>query len=100
MQYTWTIECEFQLFILIPFFVIFYNRFPKIFITFSFLALISGVIINYFIAKNYNLTAGIFSLDNYYLFSMFMNKPYCKIHVYFLGILSSVFFINISDYKV
>jgi len=62
--------------------------------------MISGIFINFFIAKKYKLTAGIFSLENYYLFSMLMNKPYCKLHVYFLGILSSVFFINICEYKM
>jgi len=59
----------------------------------------TGIYVNFYVAKKYNLTAGIFSLENYYLFSMLMNKPYCKLHVYFLGILSSIFFIHICEYK-
>jgi len=61
--------------------------------------IILGIVINYFVSKNYKLTAGIFSMENYYLYSMYIAKPWCKLHVFALGILSGTLFVENSEYK-
>jgi hypothetical protein len=61
--------------------------------------LILGIAVNYKISKNYELTAGIFSMENYYLYSMYIAKPWCKLHVFALGILSGTLFVQNSEYK-
>ena len=64
-----------------------------------FLTLISGFIISYYIAFKYQITAGIFTLNNANLWTMFVAKPYTKIHMFSLGILSAIFFIEVRNYK-
>lgn len=45
------------------------------------------------------MTAGIFSIENYYMYSYLVNKPWYKLAVYFTGIISAMLFIDIRNYK-
>ena len=60
--------------------------------------MVTGITVNYLISKNYQLTAGIFSMEYYYIYSMFIAKPWCKLHVFALGILSGTLFAENSEY--
>jgi peptidoglycan/LPS O-acetylase OafA/YrhL len=100
MQWTWTLECDLQLFILVPIFVLLYNRTSKVFAKLTAICLIViGTLVNFFITKNDKLTAGIFSMDNKYLYAHFMSKPHTKIHVFALGLLVAMIFEEICDYQ-
>jgi hypothetical protein len=50
-------------------------------------------------AKSHGITAGVFSMPDFYLFSTFVNKPWNKFHVYSLGMLSAILFIDIKSYR-
>ena len=83
-----------------PFLVILYNKLGRktCYLLFT-LPIILGTWINYKSSYAHDLTAGIFSLENYYMFSDYINKPWYKLGVYFLGIISAMFWIDIRDYK-
>ena len=101
MQWTWCLECDIQLFLLIPIYVLVYQKFGatagKVL---SLTTFIAGIIISQRVASHYKITAGIFTMENENLYSMFMNKPYCKLSVYSLGILSAMAYIDIKSYKI
>lgn len=98
MQWTWTLEADIQLYLFIPFLVILYQktslRFMSIFTTCLMLA---GIYVSYYVASYYKLTAGVFSLNNHNMLSMWMMKPYCKIHLFALGILSALYYEQIKE---
>jgi len=100
MAWSWTYECDFQLFLLTPFLVIIYNKLGRYacYILYT-LPIGLGVYINYQSSYAHDLTAGIFSLENYYMFAYYINKPWYKIGVYFVGLVSAMFFIDIRNYK-
>ena len=101
MQWTWTLECDLQLYLLIPFLVILYQKISlKVFVFFMSAFLFGGIYISYFVAAHYQLTAGIFSMNNHYMLSMWMMKPYCKLHLFFLGILSAILYEEIKKGNV
>lgn len=90
-----------QLYLLMPFIVILYNKVGlKLMTSIMSVALVGGIILNFFIAKHYKIQAGIFTLSNgAYLYSGFLNKPYCKLHVYALGVLSAMLYMEITTYR-
>lgn len=102
MGWSWFYECEMQLYLFIPFFVILYYKLGRKICYFLFtLPLIFGIWLNYNTSYKYSLTAGIFSLESgYFMYSYFLNKPWYKISVYMLGIMSAMFFIDIREYKL
>ena len=61
--------------------------------------MMSGFVINFYGSRKYHLTAGIFSIPNFYLFTTIINKPIYKFHVFSLGILTSMWFIELKDFK-
>ena len=100
MAWSWTYECDFQLFLMTPFLVILYKKIGRVPSYFLFTApIFLGVYINYQSSYAYDLTAGIFSLENFYMFSYYINKPWYKLGVYFVGLLSAMIFIDVREYK-
>jgi peptidoglycan/LPS O-acetylase OafA/YrhL len=101
MQWTWTLECDLQLFLVIPFLVMIYQKIPlKFFVSLITALMFGGIYTSYWIADHYKLTAGVFSMNNHYMLSMWMMKPYCKIHLFSLGILSAILYEEIKKGKV
>jgi len=97
MQYTWTLECDLQLYLLIPFLVMIYQKTSlKFFVFLNTTFLLIGVYTSKYIAAYYELTAGVFSMNNHNMLSMWMMKPYCKLHLFFLGILSAILYEEIK----
>uniref|UniRef100_A0A7S3G093 Acyltransferase 3 domain-containing protein n=1 Tax=Strombidium rassoulzadegani TaxID=1082188 RepID=A0A7S3G093_9SPIT len=100
MQWTWTLECDMQLFLLVPFFVHLYNNSSKTFAKFmAFVLVLLGTLISFAVAHKNNLTAGILTMDNNTLYDHFLSKPHCKLHVFALGILCAMFFEDIKEYQ-
>lgn len=101
MGWSWFYEVDMQLYLFAPFFVILYNKLGRYvcYVLFT-IPLILGIWVNYNTSYEYKLTAGIFSLETcYFMYSYYLNKPWYKISVYMLGILSGMFFIDIREYK-
>ena len=59
---------------------------------------IAGLFIIYFMAMQHELTAGVFSMNNFYQYS-FYNKPWNKVSVYALGIMSAMLYIEIKKLR-
>ena len=58
-----------------------------------------GIYQNYQIASQYKLSAFVLALNDYNKYSKFQNKPWTKVSVYTLGILSGIFFEQIQEFK-
>ena len=61
--------------------------------------IMGGWALSYYIAYKYEITAGIFTMNNANLWPMFVAKPYTKIHMFCLGIISAILFIEMRDFK-
>jgi len=57
-----------------------------------------GIVVIYKMAILHKLTAGIFTMNNFFQFS-FYNKPWNKVSVYALGIMSAMLYIDIKKWK-
>lgn len=101
MGWSWFYECEMQLYLFAPLFVILYHKLGRKICYLLFMVPLGfGVWLNYSSSYKYQLTAGIFSLETcYFMYSYYLNKPWYKISVYVLGVLSGMFFVDIRDYK-
>jgi len=65
MQWTWTYECDFQLLIFVPIFIVCYNKVGKTATKFLLMLMfVAGVLTAYHSAYKYNITAGILSMNN------------------------------------
>ena len=99
MQWTWCLECDLQLFLLMPLFVMTYKKSQRAGVILALCTFLLGIGISYQVVTYYQITAGIFTLDNVNLYSMYMNKPYCKLANYSLGVMCAMFFLEIAEYK-
>ena len=101
MAWSWFYECELQLFLLTPWLVCLYHKLGRkvCYVLFS-LPILVGIYINYKSVFYHHLTTGIFSIENYYMYSFYINKPWYKLEVYFFGIISGMFFIDVKEYKM
>lgn len=99
MAWSWTYEQDMQLFLFTPFFVMLYFKIGRYALYVFLLLLIGlGIFINYRVALSKNLTAGVFSLENYYMYSYYLIKPWCKISVYCFGLMCGMFFRDLRNY--
>jgi len=84
-----------------PLIVILYNRSRKVATGFVFCLMIFGIILVKSIVEYYQLQVGIFTLNNgAFMFAFFLTKPWMKIHMWSLGILSAILYIYIRDYNI
>lgn len=101
MGWSWFYECEMQLYLFAPIFVVLYHKLGRkiCYLLFS-VPLGLGIWVNYSSSYKYQLTAGIFSMQTcYFMYSYYLNKPWYKVSVYMLGIISGMFFVDIREYK-
>jgi hypothetical protein len=68
-----------QLFILVPLIVWVYNKSNKIGFSILYLLIAINIVINILVAAKYDLKAGPLAVENYYMFSYMMYKPYSKL---------------------
>ena len=101
MPWSWTYEQDFQLFLFTPFMVMVYYKIGRLPMYFFLTLMIGlGIYVNYRVALSKTLTAGVFSLENYYMYSYYLIKPWCKISVYTFGIMCGMFFIDLREYQM
>jgi hypothetical protein len=99
MPWSWVISVDFQLYVFIPFYVILFKKSRIAGLTLAWLMIVTGSVIIGLIASHYNFTAGIYTVENYELYAQIIIKPYCKLQVHGLGILSAILYLDILDYR-
>jgi hypothetical protein len=79
MPWSWAIAADFQLFIFIPLWVVIFKKSRTIGISLITLLFIVGTVLVSLIVYKFDLTAGAYTLENWYMYGMYLNKPYCKL---------------------
>ena len=79
MPWAWAIAADFQLYIFIPFYVIAYKKSRGLALAIGWSLLAIGTIVICIIVSHFDLTAGAYTLENWYMYAMYLNKPYCKL---------------------
>jgi hypothetical protein len=84
----WYVACDLQIFLFLPF-IIWGLEKCKPSARFTILAclIIGGLCLNAYLAWEYKLPVGEASPMSFYLFAMFLNKPYTKLYAVFMGVL-------------
>jgi hypothetical protein len=93
------IYCDLQLFLLIPPIIYLYVRSPKMGMTFMYLMIGVNIAVNVLVAWKYDLKAGPLALENYYLFSYLMYKPYSKLAQLSIGMQFGILYTQIIKYR-
>jgi hypothetical protein len=99
MPWSWAIAADFQLYIFIPFYVILYKKSRTACIYFAWFLVFAGTVIICSIVSNFNLTAGAYTLENWYMYAKYLNKPYCKLQVHAIGILFCIMYLDLLKYR-
>jgi peptidoglycan/LPS O-acetylase OafA/YrhL len=99
MPWSWAIAADFQLYLFIPFYVMLYKKSRTAFLALAWLILAVGTAVICLIVSEFNLTAGAYTLENWYMYSRYLNKPYCKLQVHALGILACIFYLDLIKFR-
>jgi len=84
---------------LFPLWIIVFKRNRFVFYALNSVFLVGGFFINGFIAYNNELKVGIFTFEDYHLFSSMFNKPYTKIAALSLGMFMGLFYLRLMEYR-
>jgi hypothetical protein len=82
-----------------PAFIILYRFNKYAFMVFNFLLLVGGMLTIALIAAKYNLTVGILTFEDYYLFSYQFNKPFTKLPAMSLGMFMGLIYMRLLKYR-
>ena len=95
----WFLFVDFQLYLLVPFYVITLRKSPLIgMIVLSLMISIGSLIVVYNV-QAYDLRAGVFAPSNYILFSQYFNKPYCRLPSYIIGVMFAFLYSETLKYR-
>jgi hypothetical protein len=61
--------------------------------------ILAGTIIICIIVSKFDLTAGAYTLENWYMYGKYLNKPYCKLQVHAIGILFCILYLELLKYR-
>lgn len=82
----WIIAAEFQLFLIIPFFVWGLYNSGKLFYPILLVTFVGSLCLDGWLAWYYGYTAGLISLENNLYWSTFLDKPYTKFYAVIIGV--------------
>ncbi|CDW76528.1 UNKNOWN [Stylonychia lemnae] len=99
MYWSWFIQGDVQMFVLIPVYLAIYRKSKKVSIIFMSLLMMMSVGICMQQTYEYNLKAGSFALENFHLFSTLFNKPYVKFPFHCSGVMFGIFYIEVLKYR-
>jgi peptidoglycan/LPS O-acetylase OafA/YrhL len=99
MPWSWAIAADFQLFIFIPLWVVIYKKSKNAALGLMWFLIAAGTAIIALIVQKFDLTAGAYTLENWYMYGQFINKPYCKLQVHAIGILFCILYMDILKYR-
>lgn len=95
MPWGWAIAADFQLYIFIPFYVMLYKKSRNAALYLAWGILLVGTVIICSIVSEFDLTAGAYTLENWYMYAQYLNKPYCKMQVHAIGILAAILYFDL-----
>lgn len=99
MPWSWVIAADFQLYIFIPLWVVIYKKSRNAGLSLMWFLLIAGTGIICTIVSKFDLTAGAYTLENWYMYGQYLNKPYCKLQVHAIGILFCIMYQDLLRYR-
>ena len=99
MPWGWAIAADFQLYLIVPFVVIAFKRSRNLGFAIMWFLLIAGTAIVMGIAYKFELSAGFYTLENWYLYGSYLNKPYCKFQLQAIGFLFAALYLDIIKYR-
>lgn len=99
MPWSWVIAVDFQLYLFIPFYVMAYKKSKNFGLAIGWFLLVAGTVIICAIVSEFDLTAGAYTLENWYMYAQYLNKPYCKLQVHAIGLLSAILYLDILEYR-
>jgi hypothetical protein len=82
-----------------PLWIIISKRNSFVFLVLNSVFLIGGMVINGVITWKHDLRVGIFTFEDYYLYSYLFNKPYTKLVAMSLGMFMGKFYFRLLAYK-
>ena len=97
----WYPACEMQIFLVLPLlvFLIFKTKSKLLQAALVTLGVIAGLGINAYVIASNDMAAGLFAPQDIYIFKLFVNKPYTKLHAVFLGVGMALIYDSIQEYK-
>jgi hypothetical protein len=87
------------LYTLFPLWVIIYRFNKRVFIAINTILLIGGVLTVGLLSWHSNLTVGILTFEDYYLYSYQFNKPYTKLVTIACGMFMAIIYLRLLDYR-
>lgn len=82
-----------------PLWVIIYKKSKVVFYVLNTFFLMLGIFLSGFIAYKYNLTVGILTFEDYYLYAYQFNKPYMKFVATSCGMFTGLFYLRLLEYR-
>lgn len=92
MYWTWSITVDLQMYVLIPFYIWVYRKNQSLGIALQVIMFVVSTLVIVYLVWDFQMTAGLLSIENYYLFGLLLNKPYTKLGIYGLGVLLAYFY--------
>ncbi|CDW83385.1 UNKNOWN [Stylonychia lemnae] len=99
MFWSWFLACDLQLYLLIPLYVALIRKSKIVGYGLQFLLIAFNIAFAIIICLQKELRAGVFALENYYLFSDLLNKPYCKFATHGTGVMFAFLYWEILAYR-
>lgn len=99
MPWSWVIAADFQLYLFIPLWVVIYKKSRNAGLILVWLLLIVGTGIICTIVSKFDLTAGAYTLENWFMYGQYLNKPYCKLQVHAIGIFFCIMYQDLLKYR-
>ena len=99
MPWSWVIAADFQLYVFIPLWVVIFKKSRNAGLLLMLLLLIGGTGIICIIVTKFDLTAGAYTLENWFMYGQFLNKPYCKLQVHAIGIFFCIMYQDLIKYR-
>ena len=84
---------------MVPPLVYLYWRSKKLGFFIFYLLIVINIVVNILVAAKYDLKAGPLAVENYYMFSYLMYKPYSKLALMSIGLQTGILYFNILQYR-
>jgi len=97
--WAWTFYVDFQLYLLIPLYLIVFMKAPKLGIALQVLIVVLSSIFYMLMAHYYQFRASPLNPEGYYLFAYLINKPWAKMMMHSMGALTGFAYLELLKYR-
>ena len=87
------------MYLLIPIYVVIYMRSNKLGIALHFVIIALSAAFFMILASEFMFRASPVNAEGYYLFSYMINKPWCKMMMHSMGVLTCFVYLNLLKYR-